>query len=184
MSKKMTFILGGTRSGKSSFAEKLAGASGEGVLFIATGKAVDDEMKERIAAHKLKRPSNWRTVEADGDIQSIFKELENSKSDTTGEETVLIDCVSFYVADLMNTHNKKEDEIIDQFKDIKDLLTFHRNVVMVSSEVGLGIVPSYPLGREFRDTLGAINQMLAETADQVIMMVAGIPMTVKNRLEN
>ncbi len=181
MSNGMTFIIGGTRSGKSSFAEELAGDFGNGVVFIATGKAIDVEMRERIDAHKLKRPDNWRTIEADGDIPLILEILEKGGSGKDGDETVLIDCVSFYVADLMNTYDKKEDEIIDHFNDIKKYLIGHRDIVMVSSEVGFGLVPPYPLGREYRDTLGMVNQMLAGSADQVTMMVAGIPMTVKNK---
>lgn len=181
MDTKMTFIIGGTRSGKSSFAENLAGDNKNGVVFIATGKAVDEEMRGRIDAHKLKRPDNWRTIEADGDIPFILEGLEKDGTDKGGCETVLIDCISFYVADLMNTYDKKEEEIMDHFNDIKKYFTGHRDVVMVSSEVGFGLVPPYPLGREYRDTLGMVNQLLAGSADRVTMMVAGIPMTVKNR---
>ena len=182
MGNETTLIIGGTRSGKSSFAEKLAKETGKGVIFIATGKAIDDEMRERIEDHKSKRPINWTTIEADGDIPVIIDQLENGKTGGTGgEAAILIDCISFYVADLMNTHKRKEEEIIEHFNNIMKRLKGKRHVVMVSSEVGAGVVPSYSLGREYRDTLGTVNQMLAESADRVMMMVAGIPMTVKNR---
>jgi len=185
MAYETTLIIGGTRSGKSSYASKLADEAGKGVIFIATGKAVDDEMRDRIEAHKVKRPNNWRTLEADGDIPSIIDKLENGKEGMFSQkETILIDCISFYVADLMKTHEIKEEEILEHFNIIRKRLMGKRDVVMVSSEVGFGVVPPYPLGRKYRDILGMVNQMLAESANCVMMMVAGIPMMVKNGRDN
>ena len=184
-----TLILGGARSGKSSWAEQLAGQSEPKVLFVATATAGDDEMAERIASHQARRPALWRTVEEPERMRHVI-ELHALPG-----ETVVVDCLTMWVSAVMlnaiapegdadsvaqATWSAIEASLVDE---LKSLCTLARerdlSLILVSNEVGMGIVPATPLGRHFRDILGRVNQAVAETADAVILMVAGLPFDLK-----
>ena len=182
---KLTLILGGARSGKSTYAEKLAQElGGDSVVYIATSEAKDEEMKERISKHRAARPSAWRTVEASRKIAQAIGQEWN------GEEIVLVECVTVLVSNILlvksggeneNIFDKKVQEAVDA--EIAELLEIipkiEADFLLVSNEVGMGLVPAYALGRAYRDLLGRANQKLAESAEDVFFMVAGIPMRVK-----
>ncbi len=175
MVKKLILILGGVRSGKSSYAQQLAGEDGGQVLFLATAEARDDEMKHRIAKHKSSRPASWATIEEPLNLASALK----SKAATS--DIVLIDCITVWLSNLLLRENSVTEE--KMLAEIDKLLNAYKrgkaSYVIVSGEVGMGIVPEYPLGRIFRDYLGLANQRLAAKADRVVLMVAGIPVVVK-----
>jgi len=177
---ELIFILGGARSGKSTLAEQLAHErGGDDVLFVATAQAFDDEMRERIAAHQHSRPSTWRTLEAPLQLASALRTLPLAK-------TIVVDCITLLTSNVLlslsedatQTHvNEAVAEEIDAF--IALLKSSQSSWIVVSNEVGMGIVPAYRLGRFFRDALGMANQRLARSADRVILMVAGLPWELK-----
>lgn len=179
---KVILVLGGARSGKSTFAEKLAKKiGGSNVTYIATAEALDQEMEERIAHHKSQRPMEWETIEAPTDIYQAIRGIENSR-------TVLIDCLTLYLSNRLLKEKpegdfdlqrivKVEEDIIDK---IKIILTYARereiDLIIVSNEVGQGLVPSYELGRVFRDISGRANQYISSKADEVYLTIAGLPL--------
>ena len=184
---RLILILGGARSGKSSYAERLAAQLSDRVLYVATAQAKDEEMRTRIAAHRRVRPATWRTIEAPLDVGQAVREALLSGP----EQVVLLDCLTLLVSnsilyglsekdlDRMDERvaQKRLDATLDGLLDAwhaSDLLW-----IIVSNEVGLGLVPPYPLGRVYRDLLGRANQCLAARADQVYLMVAGLPLDVK-----
>ena len=188
MNKRLTFVLGGARSGKSSYAEALAAdhsaEQGSGVLYVATAEAWDDEMRRRIAAHKTQRPAHWHTVEAPrhpgAAVSTAWGELDGPPS------VVLVDCLTLLANNVLITLPEDAIEATATaalMEEVDELLaawaTCGGEWIVVSNEVGLGIVPAYPLGRLYRDALGRANQRLAAVADSVVFMVAGIPMRVK-----
>jgi adenosylcobinamide kinase/adenosylcobinamide-phosphate guanylyltransferase len=171
MNKQLILILGGVRSGKSRYAQQIAGDIGKRVLFLATAEAGDDEMKHRIAKHKSSRPESWRTIEEQMDIAGALRK------NAARADAVIIDCVTVWLSNqLMHNEKLSEKEMtmgIDRLIDSYE----HGDAtyIIVSGEVGMGIVPEHPLGRIFRDYLGLANQRLAGRADRVVLMVAGIP---------
>ena len=176
----LTFILGGARSGKSSYAQRLAEKQSRPVTFIATANASDDEMAARILQHQSQRPPDWITREIHYDIAAQLA--------PSPPEVVLLDCVTLLVSNLLLRDGQAEpDEPAATARvetEIGDLLNFVRergtDWIMVSNEVGLGLVPPYRLGRLYRDLLGRSNQRLAAAADRVIWMVAGIPVPIQD----
>jgi|GEM_PF-109866 adenosylcobinamide kinase/adenosylcobinamide-phosphate guanylyltransferase len=180
--RKIVLIIGGARSGKSSFAEKVAEKIGNNnVTYLATAEALDDEMKERIAHHQSRRPDSWDTVEEPIKVSKALEKIED-------KQTVLIDCITLLVTNLLlefdNTDQKvsleddyaKEEHILDEIKNIMNTAKQKQlNLILVSNIVGLGLVPEYKLGRLFRDISGRVNQYLAQKSDKVIFTVAGIP---------
>jgi adenosylcobinamide kinase/adenosylcobinamide-phosphate guanylyltransferase len=184
LDKHLTLVLGGARSGKSSYAEALAADQGGNVLYVATAEAWDDEMRRRIAAHKAQRPTHWHTVEAPrhpgAAIRAALGELDGPPN------LVLVDCLTLLANNVLITlpEGATEAAATDALMEEVDALLAAWNTcggewIVVSNEVGLGIVPAYPLGRLYRDALGRANQHLAAMADTVIFMVAGIPMRIK-----
>lgn len=182
MAKELILVLGGARSGKSSYAEKLAGelSEGCGVLYVATAQAWDDEMRARIAKHRDDRPASWRTVEAPRDAGAA------AAFALAGEPVVLLDCMTLLTSNailaLPEGATAREAEAAALAETVAILEAFSASAaswIVVSNEVGLGIVPAYPLGRLYRDALGRANQRLAAESDQVVLMVAGLPMKVK-----
>jgi adenosylcobinamide kinase/adenosylcobinamide-phosphate guanylyltransferase len=172
MSKKLILVLGGARGGKSTYAENLARElGGEAVLFIATAQAFDEEMRARILKHQAARPSGWRTLEA----PSLHgTDITNAVGDA---RVVLLDCLTLLTSNaLLLDEAKVEDEV-------NCLLVAYASGtatwIVVSNEVGLGIVPDNPLARLYRDVLGRANQRLAAQADRVMFLVAGLPMRLK-----
>jgi adenosylcobinamide kinase/adenosylcobinamide-phosphate guanylyltransferase len=174
----MTFILGGARSGKSRFAQELAAKLGKRVLFVATGEALDEEMRVRIEAHKRSRSPTWKTLEAP---TNVAKAMRSKIGDA---EVVIIDCMTLLVSNLMGTGDIDAETLEKKVAaELKELVAFMRtreaHFIIVSNEVGLGVVPAYPAGRVYRDALGMANQMLARNADEVYFMVASIPIPLK-----
>lgn len=180
MGKKMTLILGGARSGKSTYAQNMAEAMNVPVLFVATAIAFDEEMAARIRKHQEERPAGWQTLEAQQQVGEAVQ-----ASGFTGP-VVLLDCLTLLANNVIlplpdaETGNAAQ-EALDA--EIDGLLTAYEasqsEWIIVSNEVGLGLVPPYPLGRVYRDALGRANQRLAQVADRVLFMVAGLPMIVK-----
>jgi len=176
---KLTLILGGARSGKSTFAERIAYERGQHVAYIATAQALDEEMKDRILAHQGNRPTDWLTLEIP---KNVGKALEDNPPEA---DLVLLDCLTLLVTNVLLETSGSPDEINEgEAKslvkgEIEALLTAIQSSpaewIVVSNEVGMGLVPPYPLGRAFRDLLGWANQQLAAAADDVTLMIAGIP---------
>lgn len=175
MTKQLVLILGGARGGKSSFAQHLAKNIGGDVLFLATAQAGDDEMAERIARHKASRPATWRTVEEPLELAAALK------TKTATANVVLVDCLTLWLNNmLLREGGALEAEILEEVDRILSVyLNGTASCILVSGEVGMGLVPPYPLGRSFRDILGLVNQKLARRADKVFLMVAGIPLELK-----
>lgn len=177
---KLTFILGGARSGKSAYAQKLADESGKPVTFLATAQALDEEMSARIHKHQTERPAGWQTLEVPFEVASRVKEIKS--------EIVILDCITLLVSNVLmqfvNDDFAEEVPFMKEIqKEVEDLLLAIRESdqhwILISNEVGLGLVPPYQMGRVYRDGLGWANQRLAREADKVIFMVAGIPMSVR-----
>ena len=174
----ITLVLGGVRSGKSAFAEKLARNAGRPVLFIATATAGDDEMAERIRNHQASRPPQWQTLELPRDIG---RHLTASVA-----PVVIVDCITLLVSNILLSfpENSCTDVSLQNVQtEIDELIDAQVRLggqwLVISNEVGLGLVPPNPLGRVYRDTLGFANQRLARSAQRVILMVAGIPVVIK-----
>jgi adenosylcobinamide kinase/adenosylcobinamide-phosphate guanylyltransferase len=172
--KEIVFVIGGCRSGKSTYAMQTAErVPAEQKIFIATCVPQDDEMKRRVARHQKERSQNWVTVEAPLNLPEAIR--QNSRSG----DVILVDCLTLWVSNLlMETGDEsKIEETISQF--INAIEKAAGPIVLVSNEVGTGIVPENALARQYRDIIGRVNQDVAKTAGRVIWMVAGIPVTVK-----
>lgn len=175
----MIFITGGARSGKSLLAEKIASERKGRVVYIATAETGDEEMRARVAEHQARRPEAWRTVEAANDLPAAVA----SALDSDG--TVLVDCLTVYLSNLLLAQGIATAERVEMLveAEVERLAEVCRsgngNVILVSNEVGMGIVPDNPLARAFRDMAGRANQRLAAEADEVYMCVSGIPLKVK-----
>lgn len=167
---KITLVLGGARSGKSSYAEVAAGKSERKKIYIATAEVCDDEMGERVGKHRLRRGGDWKTVEIPIDIA---EQITNSNYVNS---VILVDCLTLWLSNLLY---KKIN--ITQYinKLIEALKETQAEVILVSNEVGLGIVPENALARQFRDYAGMLHQQVAEVADEVVLVVAGIPVKIK-----
>jgi len=181
----LILILGGARSGKSHFAQKLASGLGQRVLYVAPLLPLDEEMRRRIELHRKTRPSAWQTLEAP---TGVAKALSEHIADA---QVVLLDCLTLLVANLISLgHDTTELEEGD-YEAVEREMTAEleailgcvegssASLIIVSNEVGSGLVPPYPLGRAFRDLLGEANQFIAERADKVYMMIAGLPLELK-----
>ena len=176
----LILILGGARSGKSTFAQQWAQEKGgERVLFVATAQAGDEEMRQRIKKHQQERPSGWDTLEASHSVGRSIMDYP------VQAEVVLVDCLTLLVSNLIVAAPDPFASQVEEhvMQEIEDLITcaeqFPGTMIVVSNEVGLGLVPAYPLGRAYRDLLGRANQVLAQKANQVQFLVAGIPMMIK-----
>lgn len=173
--KRFILILGGARSGKSALAEKLARETEGPVLFVATAEGGDEEMRERIEAHRRRRPPEWRTVEAP---LAMAEAVEREAGDAAA---VLLDCVTLWASNLLlRDLTGAEEELMGQLGALHDWYRGAKgSLIVVSDEVGMGLVPEYATGRAFRDLLGRANQRLAQLATEVYLMVAGIPIELK-----
>jgi len=168
-------VLGGQRSGKSRYAEALVIASGRAPVYLATATAGDGEMRARIAAHRARRGESWRTVEEPHDLAgALLRE--------TGDGFhVLVDCLTLWVANLMEAGREVEDETSALLDALAHIMG---PVVLVSGEVGLGIIPADPLPRRFADALGVVNQRVAAAVDRVVLVAAGLPLVLKAEQPN
>lgn len=174
-----TLVLGGARSGKSTYAEKLASRYAElhsaQVVYLATAQQSDDEMGERIRRHRARRPEHWETVEVPC---KVAEWLEVHKG---AGHVVLIDCLSLLLNNWMFVDGCDDNEVMDRIKTLMTSMVNAENpVIVVSNEVGQGIVPGDALSRRYRDLLGVMNQAAAATAQHVIWVVAGIPVDLRN----
>jgi adenosylcobinamide kinase / adenosylcobinamide-phosphate guanylyltransferase len=166
--KGTTLILGGARSGKSAYAERLLTRHAGPWIYIATAQPLDDEMRRRIAEHQLRRGPDWHTQEAPIALADVL--------DRQAKWPVLIDCLTLWLTNLMLAGH----DVPAAISHLEAVLNSrHRPTVLVSNEVGLGIVPQTPLGRSFRDEAGRLNQRMAALAGHVVFMIAGLPMSLK-----
>lgn len=185
----LTLILGGARSGKSSYAEILAPKLGRPVLYVATAEALDGEMRARVASHRASRPPEWATLEAPLNTGAALQAAPEAE----GAGVILLDCLTLLVSNvLLSTEGADGPEASELDTDlareavqaeVEALLEAQRvlgaHLIVVSNEVGLGLVPPYRLGRVYRDCLGWANQELASIADRAILMIAGLPVDLK-----
>jgi adenosylcobinamide kinase/adenosylcobinamide-phosphate guanylyltransferase len=174
---KIILILGGARSGKSSCAQQLATDRGGRVLFCATAQLLDEEMRQRINAHRQSRPPGWDTLETEIGLAAALEAVAG------GYETVIIDCITLLAANCMG--DAADPAAAEQAVDgeVNSLIDLMRrsgcSFILVSNEVGSGIVPDNKLARVYRDALGKANRGLALAADEVILMTAGLPLKLK-----
>jgi adenosylcobinamide kinase/adenosylcobinamide-phosphate guanylyltransferase len=173
----VTLVLGGARSGKSRYAQQLA-EQWRRVVFVATAKVTDDEMRAKIERHREDRPKDWLTVEEPLELGKVLAEHERDN------EVIVVDCLTIFAATVLETEGEKSEAIDRRVEALCAALQgVQCNVVLVSNEVGSGVVPAYPLGRRYRDLLGEINQRVARVADDVVLMVAGLPLALKGHVE-
>lgn len=169
---RLTFVLGGARSGKSSFAENLLTTQGKQKVYIATAQAFDAEMEQRISLHKTQRGGGWREIEAPHD-------LADALGTVASDEVALLDCATLWLSNRMLAEadlNLETELLLEAVRDCAGSL------VIVSNEVGQGIVPENALARRFRDAQGRLNQRLAAEADLAVLVAAGLPLVLKGRL--
>ena len=169
--KRVTFILGGARSGKSHYAETLARRAKKRT-YIATAEAIDEEMRDRIATHRDRRGEDWTTCEAPLDLVTALHDADEAGS------LVVIDCITVWIGNLMH-YGRPVCEEVERLCEM--LLSTAGEVIIVANEVGLGIVPDNAPARRFRDEAGRANQKIAAIADEVIFMSAGLPLVLKKR---
>jgi len=171
--KTVTLVLGGVRSGKSRWAQELAGKS-ERVAYVATLQARDAEMREKIHRHQEDRPEHWQTVEEPLELARVL--MDNGAN----FDLLLMDCLTVFVSNVMEAAQTDAASLERRLDDFLEALRkVPASVVLVSNEVGSGVVPPYPAGRIYRDALGELNQRVAAIADNVMLMVAGLPLVLK-----
>jgi adenosylcobinamide kinase/adenosylcobinamide-phosphate guanylyltransferase len=179
---KCILIIGGARSGKSRLAMELARKSGKPVLFVATATAGDEEMAQRIARHREERPSGWRTIEVTTDIgKHVKKEIGEAK-------LVIVDCITLLVNNIFSEGGypvtapdeaRLEKRIASEINSLIECVKGAAAIfIVISNEIGLGLVPAAKMSRLYRDLLGKANQMLAASANEVYLMVAGLPVRI------
>lgn len=173
MGQGVTLVLGGIRSGKTSMAERRAAAAGHSVVYVATATAGDEEMANRIARHRTKRPPEWGLVEQPITLADALVDLGRDEMPSCA----LIDCMSLWLSNLMFAGEAVMARERERF--LLELKRYPGPVIIVSNEVGLGTVGMDPLTRRFCDELGWLNQDLAELSDSVVMSVAGLPLVLK-----
>jgi adenosylcobinamide kinase/adenosylcobinamide-phosphate guanylyltransferase len=171
----VTLVLVGVRSGKSRYAQSEA-ARFSGVTFIATARPSDAEMRRKIAAHRRERPSAWKTVEAPAKLDAVIRrEGQNA-------ELLLVDCLTTYCGGLLSRSRTESGRRRHLEAVVEAIRSTPASLFIVSNEVGSGVVPAFKSGRLFRDLLGEMNQQIARVADRVVLLVAGLPITVKGSL--
>jgi len=174
MSKEIILITGGARSGKSQYAERRAVEMSGRPLYVATAEANDEEMAQRIAEHKKRRGTQWRTIEEPLELSAALL----AEHGTT--ECALVDCLTLWISNLLIRHDDKyAREKVEELIEKLPQLNFH--LLFVTNEVGWGIVPDNALARKFRDLAGWTNQRMAQAANEVILMVSGVPIIAKKR---
>jgi len=168
-----TLVLGGSRSGKSEFAENLIAQKYEKKTYIATMQAGDDELQMRIGNHKKRRGKDWNLIEEPLQLCSVLMDENNST------EVFLVDCITMWLTNML-MNNYSDGDIIEQVNQAREISQQRlRSIVFVANEVGLGIVPDSPLSRRFRDLAGLTNQELAKGCDEVFFVAAGLPLKIK-----
>ncbi len=185
---RLILILGGARSGKSSFAERLATNSGKRVAFIATATADDADMQDRITRHQASRPANWTTIEEPLDLVHALQEASSVA------DIILLDCMTLWLSNwlsqpafrgdmddvsLKNRFTESVLAVTEALLTTLKTLDARKTLLVISNEIGLGIVPMHPLSRAYRDTLGWVNQRIAQDAERVYLMIAGLAVDIK-----
>jgi adenosylcobinamide kinase / adenosylcobinamide-phosphate guanylyltransferase len=175
VSPRTVLVLGGVRAGKSAFAVARARAFGGRVAFVATAEAGDDEMAARIARHQAERPASWATIEVPLELPSALAALRGEA------DVVIVDCLTLWVANLLHKTPGLPDADLSNHVAQLEAVTSRPpfSLILVSNEVGWGVHPETEIGRRFRDALGVVNQAAARAVDEVVLMVAGCPLTVK-----
>lgn len=168
---KIILITGGARSGKSSFAEKLAKKNSNKLIFIATGQAIDKEMEDRIKRHRRRRGNLWKVIEEPKRLPDALSKIQKG--------TVVLDCVTLWINNLMQEGLRESDIKKEVSKVLRIADKGNLNAIMVTNEVGYGIVPNNRLSRQYRDLLGIVNQLISKKADTVYLMCSGIPLCIK-----
>lgn len=169
----IVFVTGGARSGKSTYAEGRAARSGEPVTYLATAVAFDAEMRDRIGRHRAERPAHWVTVEEPLNVPAAVQHAETP--------VLLLDCLSVWVNNLM-FHDWTDAQILAATDDLVSAARNHAGtVILVTNEVGLGIVPDNALSRRYRDVLGWVNQRCAQASHEAYLLVSGLPLTLKGK---
>ena len=181
---KIILVTGGARSGKSMYAQDIANQYSD-VAYVATSVATDGEMRERVRIHRISRPQSWKTYEAQKNMPGVFEQNTH--------EVFLVDCITVYIGNAvvdsmdenaetidMNVQFRIETNIMNELKNIVDTLrTKNMDAIFVTNEVGMGLVPPYPMGRMFQDITGRVNKYLAGLADEAYFLVSGMPMKLK-----
>jgi len=184
---ELTLVLGGARAGKSAYAEQLAAGYGPRVCYVATAETRDDEMRARAAAHRARRPAGWTTLEVAAGVGAALL------SGPVSADAILVDCLTLLVSNIVLAQPVLDADVVSGEVDrqvsaavvteVEALLQAERQLglpmVVVSNEVGMGLVPPYPAGRLYRDALGRANQRVAAAASRVVLLVAGLPITLK-----
>lgn len=183
---KLVLVTGGARSGKSSFAESIAKENNDKVLYVATSVPFDDEMKDRIKKHRASRPASWNTIEAYKDLDRVMSES------VVDEECILLDCITVMITNIMfekdmdfvNVDAEKANRLEETVRcEVEKLIEAGKKLnvtlIMVTNEVGMGIVPDNAISRAFRDIAGRMNQLLAKNCDEVYVCISGIPLRLK-----
>jgi adenosylcobinamide kinase/adenosylcobinamide-phosphate guanylyltransferase len=190
----LTLVLGGARSGKSAFAEALAETGPAPVWYVATADVYDAEMQSRVSVHQERRPAGWHTVEATYDVGTTLRELAAASGERPG--TVLLDDLGLLASNHLLALSGDADPTREAARQLDAVLAAEITalveaqlaggwrLIVVTQEVGMGIVPVTPLGRVFRDALGRANQQLAARADEVFLLVAGLPLRLKPPCEH
>ena len=180
MKSQLILITGGARSGKSAFAERLA-LAGERVLFVATAEALDDDMARRISAHRSSRPDDWDTLEEPRSLAEAIR--DKTTGSASAYDTVIVDCLTMWVSNLLLLYEGRGDaeaRITDAALGLMEVCeASSARWIVVTNEVGLGIVPSSSLARAYRDALGRVNSLVASRADKVYLMAAGLALELK-----
>jgi adenosylcobinamide kinase / adenosylcobinamide-phosphate guanylyltransferase len=168
-------VLGGVRSGKSRYAQTEASRFGR-VTFVATARRSDAEMRRKIAAHRRERPGEWNTVEAQSDLDRVIRR------EGASVDLLLVDCLTTYCGNLLSRSRISPGQRRHLASVVEAIEATSASVILVSNEVGSGVVPAFKSGRLYRDLLGELNQQVARVANRVVLLVAGIPMPIKGRL--
>ncbi|UED67332.1 bifunctional adenosylcobinamide kinase/adenosylcobinamide-phosphate guanylyltransferase [Brevibacillus sp. HD3.3A] len=183
----IVLVTGGARSGKSTFAEKYAAHLGKAGVYIATAQAFDEEMRERIARHRERRQQSdfpWETIEEPYALADVIRSLRQRDEPAQKQAVVLIDCLIVWLSNWLIRHEQEQavERTLSQVDElVAALQDFPGTILLVTNEVGDGLVPEYPLGRRFRDLAGLMNQRMAAVADQVFLLTAGIPLEIKSK---
>lgn len=166
-----SLVLGGVKSGKSRFAEQRAADCSDAVCYVATAQALDDEMRERIARHQQQRPVHWRVCEEPLDIASVLTEVS--------DELVLVDCLTLWMSNLLSSAPSRADVDHACEQLVRAVSQREGELILVSNETNMGVIPVNAMARQYCDAMGSLHQQLARHCDEVILVLAGLPLYLK-----